>query len=183
MIDPFVENIWLNPSFLMERSAVRLSVLACVLRGLGEPLAVVIGVSGLFEKERKLSILASATNLIVSLALVIPYGLCGVLAGTCLAYAIQIIYRGIVFFRDYVKKWKTLCSRFFQYLFLILTEVWITGMLIEIMGIRNITQFLVGVLICVVIPLTINILAFKNSSRGMKMTNMIIVYLKKERKE
>ena len=51
------------------------------------------------------------------------------------------------------------------------------------MRIRNITQFLVGVLICVVIPLTINILAFKNSSRGMKMTNMIIVYLKKERKE
>lgn len=184
LIDPFVENIWLNPSFLMERSAVRLSVLACVLRGLGEPLAVVIGVSGLFEKERKLSILASATNLIVSLALVIPYGLCGVLAGTCLAYAIQIIYRGIVFFRDYVKKnGKRYAADFFQYLFLILTEVWITGMLIEIMEIRNITQFLVGVLICVVIPLTINILAFKNSSRGMKMTNMIIVYLKKERKE
>ena len=66
---------------------------------------------------------------------------------------------------------------------MILTEVWITGMLIEIMGIRNIAQFLVGVLICVVIPLTINIFAFKNSSRGMKMTNMIIAYLKMGRKE
>lgn len=100
LIDPFVEDIWLGTDFMWDPISVFLSVTACVLIGIGQPISVVMSVSGLFNREKTLSVISAVVNLVVSLALVVPFGTAGVLLGTCLAYLIQIIYRIVIFFEN-----------------------------------------------------------------------------------
>ena len=62
-----------------------------------------MGVTGLFEKEKNVGASSALLNLIVSLALVKPYGMAGVLLGTLLSYLLQILYRYIIYFRDFLE--------------------------------------------------------------------------------
>lgn len=174
LIDLFVQDIWLNASFLLDRMSVILAVTVCVLSGIGQPLAVVMGVSGLFHKEKKLSVITAVVNLVVSLALVVPFGTAGVLLGTCLSYLIQIIYRIIVFFREYIKREAT---RYLvdlgEYTLLILGEVFLLKNVIEQFYAHSILTFVLGVACCVAIPMAINLAIFSKSQRLRSITQLV----------
>ena len=127
LIDPFVEDIWLGTDFMWDPISVFLSVTACVLLGIGQPISVVMSVSGLFNREKTLSVISAVVNLVVSLALVVPFGTAGVLLGTCLAYLIQIIYRIVIFFGEYIKmNARRYVMDLFEYAVLLSGEVWLS---------------------------------------------------------
>jgi O-antigen/teichoic acid export membrane protein len=166
MTDYFVEDIWLGKAFGWDRASVFLSVTGCVLLGIGQPIAVVMAVSGLFHREKTLSVVSSVANLIVSIALVIPFGTAGVLLGTCLAYLIQIGYRIHIFFHEYVEmdeKWYLL--DLLEYGVLMMAEVILTKQAVELVYRQSLLTFLLGVGVCVVIPMACNVLIFWRSNR------------------
>ena len=102
LVTPFVTDIWLGDAYGLGISVRALCVANCVLQVMGLPLSIVMGVSGMFHKERNLMLFSAAANLVLSLVLARPLGMLGVLLGTFAAYLIQILYRGVVFFRDYL---------------------------------------------------------------------------------
>ena len=173
LIDPFVEDIWLGSDFLWDPASVFLSVTACVLLGIGQPITVVMGVSGLFNRERTLSVITAVVNLVVSLALVIPFGTVGVLLGTCLAYLIQIIYRIVVFFGEYVKMdAKRYVLDLAEYTILFVVEVGLSKLAVGLMYHHSFLSFLEAVGVCVVIPMSINLLLFFRSERFKSFTQL-----------
>ena len=166
MIDSFVEDIWLGKTFGWDSASVFLSVTGCIFLGIGQPIAVVMAVSGLFHREKTLSVLSSVVNLIVSIALVIPFGTAGVLLGTCLAYLIQIGYRIYFFFHEYVKMdEKRYVFDLLEYGVLIAVEVIVTKQVVHLVYCQSLFTFLLGVGICVFIPMTINVSIFCRSGR------------------
>lgn len=181
LIDPFVEDIWLSADFLWDPASVFLSVTACVLLGIGQPITVVMDVSGLFNRERTLSIITAVVNLVVSLALVIPFGTVGVLLGTCLAYLIQIIYRIVVFFGEYIKMdAKRYVFDLLEYTILFVVEVWLSKFAVGLMYSHSFLSFLGAVGICVVIPMGINVTLFYKSSRFKSLTQIFSTVNKKK---
>ena len=174
LIDPFVEDIWLGADFLWDPVSVFLSVTACVLLGIGQPITVVMGVSGLFHREKTLSVITAVVNLVVSLALVVPFGTAGVLLGTCLAYLIQIIYRIVVFFREYIKMdAKRYVLDLVEYTILFVIEVWLSKLAVGLMYCHSFLSFLAAVGICVAIPMGVNLLLFYRSERFKSLTQLL----------
>ncbi len=102
LITPFVGDFWLNEHYLMEMGFVAASTAQFFFTAMGLPLEAVMSVTGLFETERKVSILVSVVNLAVSLLLVRSLGIIGVIFGTIAAYLVQIVCRVRIFFKDYV---------------------------------------------------------------------------------
>ena len=98
LITPFVRDIWLGPSYELGWGITVFCIVVLLVRIMGLPLSLVMGVTGLFEKEKNVGASSALLNLIVSLALVKPYGMAGVLLGTLLSYLLQILYRYIIYF-------------------------------------------------------------------------------------
>lgn len=104
LITPFVRDLWLNEAYLMEMSFVAAAVGQFFLTAMGLPLEIVMGVTGLFHKERNIAIVTTMVNLVVSLLLVGKLGVVGIAIGTMAAYLVQMGCRIRVFFREYIKQ-------------------------------------------------------------------------------
>ena len=97
LITPFVRDMWSNHCISGNKLGWGITVFCIVVllvRIMGLPLSLVMGVTGLFEKEKNVGASSALLNLIVSLALVKPYGMAGVLLGTLLSYLLQILFPG-----------------------------------------------------------------------------------------
>lgn len=166
LIDPFITDLWLDESFRMEPTVVWLCIAVTVVQGFGLPLSIIMGVSGLFEQEKRLSVLIAIVNIIVSLALVIPLGITGVLWGTVLSYAIQLFYRLYVFFAEYIQR---NAGRYLldllEYTALLLAEVWLSMQLVEKIYRSTLGTFVLAVLICILFPIGLNLLLYSHSWR------------------
>lgn len=104
LITPFVRDLWLNETYLMEMGFVAASVGQFFLTAMGLPLESVMSVTGLFHRERNIAVMTTLVNLAVSLLLVGKLGVAGIAIGTIAAYLVQIGCRMRVFFREYVKQ-------------------------------------------------------------------------------
>lgn len=102
LITPFVRDVWLNETYLMSMGVTAASVLQLFVTIMALPLEIVMNVSGLFSREKKISVVTALVNLVISLLLVRNYGVVGVAAGSILAYLVQIGCRILVFFKEYI---------------------------------------------------------------------------------
>ncbi len=100
--NPMVGDFWLGREYVMDNATVGACVVNFVLTVLSLPIGMVMNVTGLFEQERNMAILSALANLVLSLGLVKPLGIYGVLLGTFAAYLIQMCYRIYVFYRVYM---------------------------------------------------------------------------------
>ena len=144
-----------------------LSVTGCIFLGIGQPIAVVMAVSGLFHREKTLSVLSSVVNLIAFYCACysVWYSWC-IVWETCLAYLIQIGYRIYFFFHEYVKMdEKRYVFDLLEYGVLIAVEVIVTKQVVHLVYCQSLFTFLLGVGICVFIPMTINVSIFCRSGR------------------
>lgn len=167
LIDPFVIDFWLGHSYELQWATVLLCIAVCVIQGIGLPLMIVMGVTGLFPQERNLSILTAVVNLTVSILLVKPLGVSGVLIGTCLSYLIQLLYRFFVFFRVYIHRE---CRRYggdiLEYIVLIILETLGVHWLIQQVYMEgNVWTFILSMLICCIVPMALNLLIYCASWR------------------
>ena len=175
LMTPFVTDVWLGKAFGLSQGIIFCTVLNFFLYTLGLPLEMMVGVTGLFQKERNLSIAVAFVNLVLSIGLAGPFGVMGVLMGTTASYLIRIGYRMYVLFRIYMKQ--RLLPILWDYgVFSFLTAcemaavLWLKHLFYtEGTGL----QFLVLMAVCVLVPNGCNILLFCRSKRADSIWEMV----------
>lgn len=132
VILPFI-RLWLGDEFILENGVVFVCMINLFLFIIREPLWKAMDVSGLFAKDKYISILGSATNLIASV--VLGYfleangksGMYGIFIGTVLTLVIQIVLKIRLFYQEklhfpsksYYLMWLKMTVVFFAELILI----------------------------------------------------------------
>jgi O-antigen/teichoic acid export membrane protein len=131
------------------------------------PIAMMMTVSGLFDKERNLAIVSALANIILSLALVKQLGVQGVLIGTSVSYVLQIGLRIWNFFHYYLKQSIGQYGLdMLQYTILAGLETWVAYEIIQrIYADGGILRFLLCGMLCVLIPVCINFMLYHRNWR------------------
>ncbi len=171
----FVTDFWLRKSSQLDTEVVIFCVINCYLFVIGLPAAMVMTVSGMFDKERNISILYAMANLVISLLLVKPFGITGVLLGTSASYLIQIIFRIRTFFRNYLHKSSNIyLLDILQYTILSCLETAAAFFLVNrFYQEKSLLSFLLAILLCVALPSIINLLIFLKSWRMQSIFLMV----------
>lgn len=179
LITPFVTDFWLGKGYELSGVIVIICVANFAMQIMGLPLSMVVGVTGLFEKERNASVLAAGVNLLLSLGLVRNFGMMGVLLGTFLAYFSQNIYRFWIFFHHFLPGQNK--KEAFRYLFdlaeygaLILLEVAAVQKIVDLVYVpQRFWALLISCILCCVIPTAVNLLVYFKSWRVKSLGQMI----------
>lgn len=174
LMTPFVTDIWLNADYELELGIVIWCVINFYMSTMGSPLSMMMGVTGLFNKERNLSIVVAIVNLVLSLSLVVYIGVPGVLFGTFTAYLIQIVYRIKILIQKYMKRsCKTYIKDLVQYVVLTIVEVAIVYVCKGYIYERgNMVRFVLLMCVCVLVPNGMNLLLFHRSWRFQSLVEM-----------
>ena len=174
LMTPFVTDFWLNEAYGLSMPVVVLSVVIFALTAMGFPLELVMSATGLFQKERNLSVIIAVANLGLSLLFVKPLGIIGVQVGTIAAYLIQMVYRTRVFFKEYLNQNAVQYSKeLIQYGCLIILETVAGYGLVRLFyKERDPLLFIAAGVICVVVPCLINLLLYFRSWRLKSVFNM-----------
>lgn len=175
LMHPFIGDIWLNRNSLLTFAVVICCSLNCFLQTVGLPLSVCMAVSGLFGKERNLTLTSALVNLVVSLWLVKPFGIVGVLIGTGCAHFVQLVMRMHFFFRDYLKRsLRAYAAELLEYTLLAVAEMWGTFEITQaVYGAGGFFRFLFAAAVCVVFPVGCNLVLFCRSERFLEVFRMI----------
>ncbi len=181
LLSPFV-SLWLGEHYLLPLPVVCLltgSIFAAIL---SMPLQVVMMASGEFKYERNLSILSAAVNLLISLILVGPLGVSGVILGTIAAYLIMIWGRLILFCRRYLNKpVLSVAMEVVLYFLLGAGEAALTYFVVSKIGAPTIPMLLLCFAVCVVIPNGLNLLLFHRTWRFKSLKWMVGIVLKRNK--
>lgn len=177
LITPFVRDIWLGPSYELGWGTAVLCIVVLMVRIMGLPLNMVMGVTGLFEKEKNVGASSAILNLVVSLALVKPYGMTGVLLGTLVSYLLQICYRYIIFFRDFLQM-REEALRYArdlgEYLAVMAAEVALMQKVVPIVyGNGGMVLFCICFLLCILVPLALDAVFFGRGWRLQSIVRMV----------
>ena len=171
----FVTDFWLTESYKLSLEIVICCVANTYLFIMNLPTSVVMTVSGMFDKERNISVLYAVINLVISLVLVKPFGVVGVLIGTFVSYMVQIVFRIHFFFSDYLcRSSARYVTDMVQYGVLAFLETALTYWTVRIVyqG-GGLMRFILSMIICVCIPNFINLLIFMKSWRMQSIVHMI----------
>lgn len=154
-IDLFVVELWIkDEAYLLGSTMI---VFVCCLNLFMEimhrPLWAIMEVSGLFRQDKYISIIGSAVNLVVSIALGLKLGITGIFIGTFLTYAIQAVLKAKLLYEQ--------CFHRRAGKYYIVSAIMLLGMLLQMAGsywvcslIRLdsvILQFLVQGIVCAAI--------------------------------
>lgn len=101
MSDPFVEILF-GREYLMDDILKYSFVVNFFYYVVREPLWRMMLVSGLFSKDKNISIAGSSINLIVSVALGLRWGILGIMLGTTCTLVIQIILKTRLLYREFL---------------------------------------------------------------------------------
>ncbi len=174
LMTPFVTDFWLTDAYGLSVPIVIGCVLNYYMLTIGMPLAMMMNVSGMFERERNLSILVAIFNLGISLLLVQPFGVLGVQLGTFAAYLVQVVYRIRSFFGEYLKlDWKKYVKEFLEYGVLTIGETALAYWLVSLCYQEgNVILFIGAIAICAILPLGMNCLLYCKSWRFNSILKM-----------
>lgn len=175
LITPFVTEFWLDAGYGLSMSVVFFCVFNFGLLTIGYPLELVMSTTGLFQKEKNLSIATAITNLVLSLLLVKPFGIVGVQIGTAAAYLVQMIYRTKIFFGEYLHlKAAQYVKELLQYVLLGFLET-VTGYYIvkAFYQSGSFLSFILAGMVCVAVPCLSNLLLYCRSWRLKSVVAMV----------
>ncbi len=171
----FVTDIWLTKNYRLDTEVVIFCVVNCYCFILSLPTAMMMTVSGMFDKERNISVFYALANLVISLALVKPFGVTGVLLGTFASYLVQIISRIRIFFRNYLhKSSRQYVLDMLEYGFLAVLEAAGTYAAVAfVYQDGGFVRFFLSMIVCAVLPNAVNLLLFWKSWRMQSIFGMV----------
>lgn len=175
VLSPFVGDVWLGTGYLLEQPVVAACVINYVALLLGLPLTVMMGVTGLFDRERNIAILSAVCNMVLSLGLVSASGIYGVLAGTLAAYVLQIGFRTHVFHHSYLQcTMRTYVCDLSEYVLLCLVETLLVQRLSGVIyGNGGWLRLLLLAVVSAGVPLVINLVIFGRSRRMQGILSLL----------
>lgn len=171
----FISDFWLTPEYSLDTGVVICCVINCYCFILSLPTAMMMAVSGMFRKEKNISVLYASVNLVLSLFLVKPLGVMGVQIGTMASYLVQIIFRARAFFRNYLHKSSLIyLIDMFQYAILAATEAAAVYAVVTIVYQNGgVIRLLLSILLCVLLPTAVNLLIYMKSWRLKSIVGMV----------
>lgn len=167
LISIFVKDFWLSDDFLLSNDVVICLVAGTYFYLMNLPIAMVMAAGGLFEEEKKISVISTVANLVLSIGLVNCMGLFGVVLGTLIAYFIQFVYRVFAFFKVYLKRSMiTYAKDLVQYVVTAFLECALIYFLVDIVYAGGgVVRFFAAMVICVVVSAVTNLLLFCKTNR------------------
>lgn len=167
LMTPFVADVWLGREYALDLSIIFWCVLNFYTRTISMPLSMMMEVTGLFRKERNLSIAVVSANLVISLLLVVPFGVAGVLIGTFVSYMIQLVVRSYVLLKVYMgQTCRTYIWDLLQYTVVTIVEVGLVLGLKELLYLKgSFLEFFLMMVICVLLPNGLNLVLYGRSWR------------------
>lgn len=113
---PFIK-IWIGEKYLLSTAVLMLIVVEFFLYGLRIATSTIKSSAGLYKPDRYIGLISAVINLVVSIALVKPFGLAGVIFGTIISaismpiwYRPYLVYKHIIhtsvkpYYSEYVKR-------------------------------------------------------------------------------
>ena len=181
LLSPFVV-FWLGDHYLLPFEVVCLLVGSVFIAILSLPLSVVMTAGGQFGRERNLSIISATANLVLSLFLVKPLGIMGVILGTIAAYFILVWGRLFLFCRKYLKKPVLIpAAEMLLYFVLGTAETVLTFLVTNQIGPSDsLPKFILCFLLCILIPNGCNLLIFCRTWKLKSLKWMVKVVLKRK---
>lgn len=173
--EPFVGDLWLGPDYLLGTSVVGACVANLFLMMLSTPISMAMGVSGLFEQERNLAVISAILNMLLSVGMVKRWGIFGVLAGTFVAYLVQMCYRIYAFYRYCIdRSGRSYVVELMQYLLLGIAELALVRMIAQaVYGRGGILRFFLLCLVSAGLPLALNLIVYCKSQRLRSMFALV----------
>ena len=178
----FVGNVWLGEEYLLPVPTVFLMAFNCMAYVLMLPIGVFVSASGLFQFEKKVAMTAAVVNLVLSLVLVSPMGIDGVLLGTTAAYLILFVGKTVGFHALYLKKGAgEYLLQMAEYVSIAVLEAMLCAYVAnKICHEFTILRFLGAGVICVALPLGMNLALFCRSRRFKEMLEMARKYVRRK---
>ena len=110
LADSFIE-MFLGTAFILPKALLALMCVDLYAHISQDVCLPFLTANGIFRKRRNISIGGAITNIVVSLLLMKPFGMAGILAGTAVSQIYYWVARSVVAFRDCLKQdWKALAG-------------------------------------------------------------------------
>lgn len=182
LLTPFV-SMFFGEEYIIPLSIVSVIVINFYLCTVRAPLWKMISVSGLFAKDKYISLAGTVINLIISLAIGIPFGMFGILLGTTSTIVIQYVLKIVLFYksflhRSYVKEYIEL----FVYFGITAVESVAAYYIGSIIIIPNaFLGFVIKMIIAAVIPIVINYLLFRKKDDFQYFKELALKTIKRKK--
>ena len=153
VLGDFFINMYLGAEFILPKSLLFLMCVDLYVHINQDSCLSFLTANGLFRKRRNISIGGAIVNIVVSLLLMKPLGIAGILAGTAVSQMYYWIARSVVALRDCLHQdRKTIAIYWLKQaglLGVVAASVWISGIIMQnLFIINNILTFVVDGLIC-----------------------------------
>lgn len=145
--------------------------------------------NGMFQMRRNISIGGAITNIIVSLLLMKPFGIAGILAGTAVSQVYYWVARSVAAFRECLKQsWRTFALYWLKQLGLlvvIVAAIWLSSLMTRrIFVVNGVLTFIVNGVICEVCFVILAFLCCRGSKAQRSLEGIVLGILRKRlRKE
>ena len=152
LADSFI-RIYLGEQFILSRIILFLMCIDLYVHINQDSCLSFLTANGLFRKRRNISIGGAIINIVVSLLLMKPMGIAGILAGTAVSQVYYWVARSIVALRDCLnqslKAWAAYWLRQLGLLGIIVASVWLSSMMIRNLFVLNsVLTFVIDGIIC-----------------------------------
>ena len=169
-------TLWLGPQYIIDESIVWVSSISIFVWIMLRPLWKLSAVTGLFKEDVKNALAEAITNAVVSLILVIRYGIFGTLLGTIIAYVLAFFLKSRLQFTKYLEQSQ---GDYFTHLskYLLAFGLNLGVMLLIFTNFKLSNQLLdfgLRMVLCVLIPNGINYLIFRKHPQNQYFIEKII---------
>lgn len=140
--------------------------------------------NGLFRKQRNISIGGAIINIVVSLLLMKPFGVAGILAGTAVSQVYYWVARSVVALRECLNQsWRTLAFYWMKQLGLlavIVAAVWISKTIArQVFVLNGVVTFIVNGIICEACFLLLGLVCCRGIPAQRKLEDVVLGMLRK----
>ncbi len=144
------------------------------------PLWLTLTSAGLFQKDKYISFIGMIVNLVVSIILVLKFGLVGVILGTIISQSVQMLLKAKLLFNDYFYEGSgKYLLLMFECFALYVVEELVTYFICISIPISNIyILFVCKAVVCVVVPNAINYILFRKTEEYAYLIQLVFKTLK-----
>lgn len=160
----FISLLW-GTNLVMDNVVVFFLMTNSFMQLIKSALWMTLGVCGFFDKDKYISMIGAAINIIVSVILAIQIGVIGVILGTLISQSVQMCMKSKLLFNKYFgttsRKYLLTIVKCFFVFFL---ELGVTALFCEVVSTSNLlVDFIIECCICLIIPNVITIILFRNT--------------------
>lgn len=161
LINPFIK-IWIGRGYLLGFFTVAVCVVNFYIQLIKGPLWQTLSVSGLFKKDKYISIIGAISNIAFSIILVQLLGVAGVILGTIISQTIQLIMKIILLFRQFLKiSYREYSLIMILYFLITAIECGVSFWICSLINLQSaIFSLLLKAFLCLIIPNIVNYLIF-----------------------